>query len=131
MLPREALEHLNRSFTGFLTRPVSAESDPFSQSPLHVVVLASIAPVQQLLQKKMRNQNNVWIGFRRIPDSSGMGILEGSALGGVRGSTSLACPSSLSPVSLLMLCMSSRELVSLSVEGSLGLSFNSGWHPSR
>lgn len=60
-----------------------------------------------------------------------MGILEGRTLGRARGSASLACPSSLFSESPLMLCMPSRELVFLGVEGSLGLSFHRGWHPSR
>lgn len=50
MLPREALEHLNRSFTGFLTRPVSAESDLF---PSHLCTwLCSLQFLEQRLQKK-------------------------------------------------------------------------------
>lgn len=47
MLRREALGDLDRSFTGFLALPISVELYPFPQSPLHMVVHASIVPVQQ------------------------------------------------------------------------------------
>lgn len=62
MLPREALGYLTRSFPGFLTLPISAESDPFSQSPLHMVALASITPVQQRLQEKEKCENQTIYG---------------------------------------------------------------------
>lgn len=89
MLPREALGHLNRSFPGFLTLPISAELDPFSQSPLHMVALASITPVQQRLQKKKKNVKTKQYMDRlqedsrqfRNGDSGGESLGEGQRLG--------------------------------------------------
>lgn len=62
MLPREALGHLNRSFPGFLTLPISAESDPF---PSHLCTWLHVCQLRLCSngsKKKKKNETKTIYG---------------------------------------------------------------------